>query len=383
MEFGWDVPNVHHGFGLDSYVRTSREEGVAVGVETFRAVSARAEEIGFHAIWIADHVLFPQASEVAHPLGYNANTGRDDDNQTESHNVRSHDPVFECLATLSFLSALTTRVKIGMGVLVIPYRNPVLAAKMLATIDVLSGGRIIVTAGVGWLKEAFTALDADYEHRGKVTDEYIELMKVIWTDPQPRYDGEHYTLEPGLEFHPMPVQKPHVPIWVGGVSAPALRRAATHGTGWLGVYQTLEDTAGMHERLTDHLRRPRPRSRRVHLRAPAALPGAGRRRRGPAVHRPAAEDRRLDPPLPRPRGRAPPARAATRPDHGGPGGAGGPVRGRGQAARRGPLGLTPLSAVENAAGPDAGRAAVRRLASTRLLPTPRSAAARTARGRLW
>jgi probable F420-dependent oxidoreductase len=250
MEFGWDVPNVHHGFGLDSYVRESDQEGVAVGVETFRKVSARAEEIGFHAIWIADHVLFPQSSEVAHPFGYNANTGRDDDNRTETHNVRSHDPVFECLSTLSYLAALTSRVKIGMGVLVIPYRNPVLAAKMLATIDVLSGGRIIVTAGVGWLKEAFTALGADYDHRGKVTDEYIDLMKVIWTDPQPRYDGEFYQLEPGLEFHPMPVQKPHVPIWVGGVSNPALRRAATRGTGWLGVYQTLEDTADMHARLT-------------------------------------------------------------------------------------------------------------------------------------
>jgi probable F420-dependent oxidoreductase len=249
MEFGWDVPNVHHGFGLDSYVRESDQEGVAVGVETFQKVSARAEEIGFHAIWIADHVLFPESSEVAHPFGYNANTGRDDDNQTATHNVRSHDPVFEALATLSYLAALTTRVRIGIGVLVIPYRNPVLTAKMLATIDVLSGGRIIVTGGVGWLKEAFTALEADYDHRGAVTDEYIELMKVIWTEPRPSYDGQHYQLEPGLEFNPMPVQKPHIPIWIGGVSAPALRRAATHGTGWLGVYQTLEDTAGMHARL--------------------------------------------------------------------------------------------------------------------------------------
>lgn len=254
MEFGWDVPNVHHGFGLDSYVRESAQEGVAVGVETFRQVSARAEEIGFHAIWIADHVLFPQSSEVAHPFGYNANTGREDDNRTETHNVRSHDPVFECLSTLSYLSGITSRVKIGIGVLVIPYRNPVLAAKMLATIDVLSGGRIIVTAGVGWLKEAFTALGADYDHRGKVTDEYIDLMKVIWTDPRPQYDGEFYRLEPGMELHPMPVQKPHVPIWVGGVSNPALRRAATRGTGWLGVYQTLEDTAEMHSRLTGLLR---------------------------------------------------------------------------------------------------------------------------------
>jgi probable F420-dependent oxidoreductase len=254
MEFGWDVPNVHHGFGLDAYVREGPGEGVAVNVETFRKVSARAEEIGFHAIWIADHVLFPDASEVAHPFGYNSNTGREDDNVGGAHNVRSEDPIYEALATMSFLAGITERVRIGVGVLVIPYRNPVLTAKMLSTIDVLSGGRVILTAGVGWLKEAFTALEADYDHRGAVTNEYLKLMKVIWTDPKPRFEGEHYTLEPGVRFNPMPVQKPHIPIWVGGVSGPALRRAATLASGWLGVYQTLEDTAAMHARLTGLLR---------------------------------------------------------------------------------------------------------------------------------
>ena len=250
MEFGWDIPNVHHGFGLDSYVREGPGEGVAVGVETFQQVSARAEEIGFHAIWIADHVLFPEASQVAHPFGYNSNTGRPDDNVGDTHNVRSDDPIFEALATMSYLAGITTRVRIGVGVLVIPYRNPVLAAKMLATIDVLSGGRVILTAGVGWLKEAFTALEADYEHRGAVTNEYLELMKVIWADPKPSFAGVHYTLPPGLRFNPPPVQKPHIPIWVGGVSAPALRRAATLATGWLGVYQTLDDTRELHAKLS-------------------------------------------------------------------------------------------------------------------------------------
>ncbi|MDT4892350.1 MAG: hypothetical protein QOE97_1385 [Pseudonocardiales bacterium] len=254
MEFGWDIPNVHHGFGLDSYVREGPGEGVAVNVDTFKQVSVRAEEIGFHAIWIADHVVFPDASEVAHPFGYNSNTGREDDNAGGTHNVRSEDPVFEALATMSYLAALTTRVRIGVGVLVIPYRNPVLTAKMLATIDVLSGGRIILTAGVGWLKEAFTALDADYEHRGAVTNEYLAVMKTIWQDSKPSYSGEHYDLPAGLQFHPSPIQKPHIPIWVGGVSNPALRRAATQATGWLGVYQTPETTAEMHAKLTGLLR---------------------------------------------------------------------------------------------------------------------------------
>jgi probable F420-dependent oxidoreductase len=254
MEFGWDIPNVHHGFGLDSYVRESAGEGVAVNVETFQRVSARAEEIGFHAIWIADHVLFPDASEVAHPLGYKSNTGRIDDNVGEVHNVRSDDPIFEALATMSYLAGITKRVRIGVGVLVIPYRNPVLTAKMLATIDVLSGGRVILTAGVGWLKEAFTALEADYDNRGKVTNEYLELMRTIWTDPRPHFEGAHYRLARGLRFNPFPVQKPHIPIWVGGVSGPALRRAATLASGWLGVYQTPDDTKSLHDRLTGMLR---------------------------------------------------------------------------------------------------------------------------------
>lgn len=254
MEFGWDIPNVHHGFGLDSYVRSGAGEGVAVNVETFQKVGRQAEEIGFHAVWIADHVVFPDASEVEHPLKYNSNTGRENDNVDDVHNVRSDDPVFEALSTMSYLAGITERVKIGVGVLVIPYRNPVLAAKMLATIDVLSGGRVILTGGVGWLKEAFTALGADYDNRGEVTNEYLELMRTIWTDPQPRFEGSTYQLEPGLRFHPMPIQKPHIPIWIGGVSKPALRRAANQGTGWLGVYQTPEDTAQMHQQLTDLLR---------------------------------------------------------------------------------------------------------------------------------
>ncbi|MFC0527693.1 TIGR03619 family F420-dependent LLM class oxidoreductase [Phytohabitans kaempferiae] len=256
MEFGWDIPNVHHGFGLDSYAVGDRySEGVAVNIDTFRYAVERAERIGFGAIWVADHVLFPDKSAASHPLGYRANTGRADDNAGEGNNVRSGDPTFEAITTMSFLAGRTSKVRIGVGVLVIPYRNPVLTAKMLATLDVLSEGRIILAAGVGWLKEAFEALGADYAHRGAVTDEYLDIMKVIWQDPSPSYTGRFYTLPPGLQYNPRPVQKPHIPIWIGGVSRPALRRAATRGSGWLGVYQTPEATAEMHATLRDLLRR--------------------------------------------------------------------------------------------------------------------------------
>lgn len=246
MEFGWDVPNVHHGFGLEEYAMGDRyTQTVAVNVDTFDRVSARAQEIGFHAIWVADHLVFPDVSEVPHPFGYVSNSGRD--NAADEHQVRSDDPVYEAITTMTYLAARTTTCRIGVGVLVIPYRNPILAAKMLSTLDVLSGGRVILAAGVGWLKNAFDVLGADYEHRGAVTNEYLDVMRLIWKDRHPQFEGEFFTLPPGLQFNPKPVQQPGIPVWVGGVSKPALRRAATRGDGWLGVYQTVEDTVAMHD----------------------------------------------------------------------------------------------------------------------------------------
>jgi probable F420-dependent oxidoreductase len=255
MRFGWDIPNVHHGFGLDAYSFGDRyEESVAVNVTTFNEVSARAEQIGFDAVWIADHVVFPDSSSSGHPLRYRANSGRDDDDDVvDRHNVRSQDPSFEAITTMSYLAGRTTRCRIGVGVLVIPYRNPLLAAKMLATLDVLSGGRIIVAAGVGWLKEAFVALGADYVHRGAVTDEYIDLMRTVWREDDPEFHGRFYEIPAGLRVYPKPLQKPAIPVWVGGVSKPALRRAATRGDGWLGVYQPVEATRAIHAQLGEQL----------------------------------------------------------------------------------------------------------------------------------
>lgn len=249
MRFGWDVPNVHHGFGLDAYAfGDAYTDGVAVNVPTIDQVSAVADEIGFDTIWVADHVVFPDASAAAHPLRYRANSGRGDDGRTDRHNVRSQDPIFEAITTMSYLAGRTRRCRIGVGVLVIPYRNPLLTAKMLATLDVLSGGRIILAAGVGWLKEAFDALGADYVNRGAVTDEYLDLMRTVWRADDPRFEGRFAQVPPGLRVYPKPAQ-PSIPIWIGGVSGRALRRAATRGDGWLGVYQSIDATRELHAKL--------------------------------------------------------------------------------------------------------------------------------------
>lgn len=273
MRLGWDVPNVHHGFGLDAYAFGDvYAEDVAVTAHTIDQVSSRAEQVGFDAIWIADHVVFSDRSVSEHPLRYRPNSGRDDDplegddragryeiqdhqanhgqnKGSARYDVRSQDPVFEAITTMSYLAGRTRRCRIGVGVLVIPYRNPLLAAKMLATLDVLSGGRIILAAGVGWLKEALEALGADYENRGPITDEYLDLMRSVWRSADPRFEGRLIQIAPGLRMHPTPVQQPSIPIWIGGISNRALRRAATRGDGWLAVYQPVETIRELHTRL--------------------------------------------------------------------------------------------------------------------------------------
>jgi len=239
MEFGFDIPNMHHGLGLEAYVGGSNIKRLAIGPETFDRLTARAEDIGFHTLWIADHILFPDSSSVAHPLNYRSNTGRDDDPGAEGTKVRSGDPIYEALSLLGFLGGRTSRCRLGIGILVIPYRNPVLMAKMLATIDVLTGGRVTVGAGVGWLKESFDAVGADYEHRGAVTDEFIDAMRTLWTSDAPVIEGTHFSLPTGMRFLPKPIQQP-IPILIGGSSPRALRRAAARGDGWIAPYQSLD-----------------------------------------------------------------------------------------------------------------------------------------------
>ena len=182
-------------------------------------MARRGEELGFGFATVSDHVVIPGTVQSRHP-----------------YSVAGVYPggveQLELVALLSFLAAHTTTLRLMSGVMVLPHRGPILAAKMLATIDVLSQGRLIVGCGVGWLREEFEALGAPrYEDRGAVGDEYILAFKELWTSDEPRFEGAHVSFS-DLTFAPKPVQKPHPPIWVGGGSPPALRRAARLGDGW-------------------------------------------------------------------------------------------------------------------------------------------------------
>ena len=195
------------------------------------SLAHRAEELGFDGVFVSDHVILPTTPGSRYPY-------RSDG----TFPLRPDENILEPVTTLSYLAAITTRVHLGFSVLVLPYRHPVLNAKMLGNLDVFSGGRLIVGVGVGWMEEEFVALGADYAHRGQVTDEHIMLMHNLWSRDEPEFAGEHYQLS-GMTMYPKTHQRPHPPIWTGGISPSALRRAARLGDGWHGIRMGPEDIA--------------------------------------------------------------------------------------------------------------------------------------------
>jgi probable F420-dependent oxidoreductase len=183
------------------------------------AIARVGEAAGFHSAMIADHIVFPVASRSRYPY-------------TVSGAHPSHGDALEQLSILNFVAGITERLRLVTSVMILPYRNPVLAAKMLATADVLSDGRLTVGVGVGWLGEEFAALDArPFDRRGAVSDECIEVMLTLWRESPVSHTGEFYSFD-SICCEPLPLQKPHPPIWVGGHSHAALRRTAKYGDGW-------------------------------------------------------------------------------------------------------------------------------------------------------
>ena len=198
--------------------------GHMAGPEALLSLARRAEDLSYDSVWVSDHIILPREVDSMYPYA------------TDGVAIFQADDIYyEPLAALNFLAGGTQRVRLGTHVLILPYRNPVLTAKILATLDHLSGGRLILGAGVGWMEEEFEALGLDtFAERGAVTDEYIQLYKELWSKDEPVFDGKYYQIS-GSGFQPKPVQKPHPPIWIGGHTGPAIRRAAVHGDGWMPI----------------------------------------------------------------------------------------------------------------------------------------------------
>jgi probable F420-dependent oxidoreductase len=189
-----------------------------------RDLAQAAEALGYDSAWVSDHVVIPARIESAYPYSPDG-----------QFRLGPRAPYLEPLTALTYLAGCTTSIRLGTHVLILPYRNPVVTAKVVATLDVLSGGRVDLGVGVGWMKEEFEALGYDYyERRGAVTDEQMRLLKTLWTEDLPAFAGEFYRFE-SLGAYPQPVQRPHPPLWVGGHTRPAIRRAARLGDGWLPI----------------------------------------------------------------------------------------------------------------------------------------------------
>jgi len=187
--------------------------------ESLEQLVQRAEALGFSSVVIADHIVQPVTIESKYPY-------------TVSGAFSGTGDSLEQLALMAYIAAKTSKLRLITSVMIVPHRNPLVTAKSLATIDVLSGGRVTVGVGVGWLREEFAALHApDFDRRGAVTNEYLRIFKTVWTQAPASFTGEFYAFGE-IWCLPQPVQKPHPPIWIGGESPAAIRRAARYGDGW-------------------------------------------------------------------------------------------------------------------------------------------------------
>ncbi len=187
----------------------------------YKAVAGAAERLGFDFVSANDHVVVPADIDSRYPYSEEGDWAG-----------RASGQCLEVLSTLAFLAGCTERVRLLSSVMVVPHRPAILAAKMIATTDILSEGRLIVGCGAGWMQEEIEALGvAPYAERGRVTDEYIAAFRELWTKERPAFSGAHVKFS-NILFEPKPTAKPYPPIWVGGESEPAMRRAIRLGDGW-------------------------------------------------------------------------------------------------------------------------------------------------------
>lgn len=200
--------------------------GSTVRPDVLAEVARKGEELGFESAWIPEHLAVPVEMKARYP-------GSADGKFPGGPGVALHDP----FVALSFVAAQTTRLKLGTGVFVLPLRNTISVAKAVASLDVLSQGRVLFGIGVGWCEEEFEAVGMPFKNRAGRTREAVRVMRALWTEETPQFDGAHHRFEP-VGFNPKPVQQPHPPLIFGGESRAALKRTAELADGWCGIRYT-------------------------------------------------------------------------------------------------------------------------------------------------
>lgn len=240
--------------------------GPQASAENLIRVARRAEDLGYDSAWVLERILWPINPKEPYPAS-------PDGSLPEAYQL-----VFDPLETLTFVAAHTSKIRLGTSVLVLPYHTPIQLARRIATLDVLSGGRVDVGVGAGWSRDEFEAAGTPFERRGARSDEFLQAMIEIWTKDPVSFNGEFYHI-PESRIGPKPLQKPHPPIYVGGFGPYAFERAAKYGDGWnpAGV-PSWEWLEGMIKQLHETARRTGGRTMAVILRSfTVVFPQPGKR----------------------------------------------------------------------------------------------------------
>jgi probable F420-dependent oxidoreductase len=186
-------------------------------------ITRLAESAGIESIWVSEHLVVSDPRIPPSPMD-------------------PEDPILDAVTTLAFLAGRTHSVRLGSSVIVLPLHNPLVLAKELATVDVLSGGRLILGVGVGYVEREFRAIGVSFEERGRRLEDQLAAIRAIWTQEHPRYDGPTLSFD-GVQAHPHPLQRPHPPIVMGGYAPAVMRRTIREADGWYGWGLDLEATA--------------------------------------------------------------------------------------------------------------------------------------------
>jgi probable F420-dependent oxidoreductase len=209
--------------------------------EYLNLLGPAVEERGFDSLWTAEHVVLFDQYASSYPYSADGKIPAPPDSG-----------MLEPLTSLAFLAANTTKLRLGTGILLLPQRNPVYTAKETSNLDFLSGGRLDLGIGVGWLEEEFRVVHVPFKHRGARTRSYCEVLKRLWCDEVSEYKDEFYEL-PACRMYPKPIQKPHPPLHFGGETDAALKRVAALGQGWYGMNRTPDEAKQGVERLAGFL----------------------------------------------------------------------------------------------------------------------------------
>jgi probable F420-dependent oxidoreductase len=212
------------------------------GGSLLKAVATHAERLGVATLWVPEHVVLVDKFASKYPY------------TQDGHLPAAPDaPIFDPFVALATLAAVTSKIRLATGICLVPEHNPLVLAKVAATLDFLSGGRTVLGVGIGWLEEEFQAIGVPWDKRAVRTRDYIDAMRRLWGEPVSAHKGEFVSFD-GVRSYPKPAQGARLPVWFGGESGPALRRVAEYGDGWVGFNLTPDEAAAKIKRIEELLK---------------------------------------------------------------------------------------------------------------------------------